>query len=206
VSDDIRAILERMAALEADLTPVGVKHGLNKQQRGVPQLPALFKPKHITVLKNKTDPEHPMKNYFVGDSEENLKQPVEEGAMEEDVLSKVKKGLTDYLKSIEDEIRGDSDLKDRRPDTRELRGKDDKVKDHELVVAVSHPVKTHTMEDGSSCEIHGDEKNGFIIRRGDRELPTRFESLEEANMALEMFLARRPRQVADVVADYVDEA
>lgn len=206
MSDDIRVILERMAALEADLTPVGVKQGLNKQQRGVPQLPALFKPKHISVLTNKTDPQHPMKNYFVGDSEENTKQPVEEGAVEEDVLSKVKKGLTDYLKSIEDEIRGDTDLKDRKPDTRELRGKDDKAKDHELVVTVSHPVKTHTMEDGSSCEIHGDEKNGFVIRRGHRELPTRFGSLDEANMALEMFLARRPRPMVDATDDYVDEA
>lgn len=206
MSDDIRVILERMAALEADLTPVGVKHGLNKQQRGVPQLPALFKPKHISVLTNPTDPQHPMKNYFVGASKENNKEPVEEGAVEEDVLSKVKKGLTDYLKSIEDEIRGDSDLKDRKPDTRELRGKDEKKKDHELMVSASHPVKTHTMEDGSNCEIHGDEKNGFVIRRGHRELPTRFESLDEATMALEMFLARRPRPVVDATDDYVDEA
>jgi hypothetical protein len=191
-----------MSALEAELTPVGVKHGLNKQQRSVPQLPALFKPKHITVLKNKTNPEHPMKNYFVGDDEENTKQPVEESAMEEDVLSKVKKGLTDYLKSIEDEIRSDSDLKDRKPDTRELRGKNDKRKDLDL--HISHPIKSITLENGRVCEIHGNEKQGFTVRHGSKESTSRFKKLEEVEIALELYNSRLRKN--QVTADYIEEA
>ena len=45
MSNDIRDILARLDVLENQLTPTGVKHGLNPQQKSVPQLPALFKPK-----------------------------------------------------------------------------------------------------------------------------------------------------------------
>jgi hypothetical protein len=50
----------------SSLTPAVVKTGLNKQQKKVPQLPSLFKPKNINVLGSKTDPQHPTKNFFVG--------------------------------------------------------------------------------------------------------------------------------------------
>ena len=68
MSNDIRDIVERLAMLEGRITPTTVKHGLNPQQKSVKQLPALFKPKHISVLTAKTDPEHPMHDYMVGDS------------------------------------------------------------------------------------------------------------------------------------------
>ena len=45
------------------------------------------------------------------------------------------------------------------------------------------------MHDGKICEIHGDEHTGFEIRHGNRQLPTRFKNLEQAEMALEMFKA-----------------
>ena len=78
MSDDIRSILERMSMLEASISPETVKSGLEAQQRGVPELPALFKPKNIsTVLTARTDPKHPMAGYEVGESAE----------MAEDVLS-----------------------------------------------------------------------------------------------------------------------
>jgi len=55
-------------------------------------------------------------------------------------------------------------------------------------------------------EIHGDERDGFTIKRAGRELPTRFKSLEEAEIALEMFKAhRRARFDAEQGADYVEE-
>ena len=69
MSNDIRDILARLDVLETQLTPTGVKHGLNPQQKSVPQLPALFKPKKISVLGAKTDPKHPMHGYMVGASE-----------------------------------------------------------------------------------------------------------------------------------------
>jgi hypothetical protein len=135
MSNDIRDIIERLAILEGRITPTTVKHGLNPQQKEVPQLPALFKPKHISVLNNKTDPEHPMAGYMVGasestDEEEADKEIVEEAqANEEKLLDKVKKSLLDYLGSIEDKYQ-DADIKEKKKDDRDL-GK--KAADKDLV-------------------------------------------------------------------------
>ena len=49
-----------------------------------------------------------------------------------------------------------------------------------------------------------DDHSGFAIRHGNRQLPTRFKNLEEAELALEMFNIRRRRR--DEAADYIDEA
>jgi hypothetical protein len=64
-------------------------------------------------------------------------------------------------------------------------------------------VKTVANESGL-WEMHGDEPGGFEIRRAGRSLPTRFKTLDEAEMALEMFNARQRRR--DETADYIDEA
>ena len=69
MSDPIHSILQRLALIEGKTTPAAVQHGLNPQQKSVPQLPALFRPKDISpVLKSKKDPKHPMSGYMVGDS------------------------------------------------------------------------------------------------------------------------------------------
>ena len=73
------------------------------------------------------------------------------------------------------------------------------------------PVKTMNIEldemGGSVLvEIHGDERDGFCIKRAGRELPTRFKSLADAEMALEMFNARRKAKLAaEQSADYIEE-
>lgn len=130
--NDIRSILERLQLLEGNITPTNVKSGLNAQQKSVPQLPALFKPKHISVLKSKMDPQHPMKGYAVG----NESRINEDSAVEEDVLSTVKKGLTDYLKQIEDEIekKKDGDLA-AKPLSKDVQAK--KKSDSDLKVKVT---------------------------------------------------------------------
>ena len=77
--------------------------------------------------------------------------------------------------------------------------------------AESAPVKTVDVpleEMGGSVlvEIHGDERSGFKIKRAGRELPTVFASLEEAEMALEMFNVRRAAKLkAEQSADYIEE-
>ena len=48
--NDIYSIVERLAILEGRITPSTVKHGLNSQQRSVPQMPALFRPKTQKIL------------------------------------------------------------------------------------------------------------------------------------------------------------
>jgi hypothetical protein len=52
--------------------------------------------------------------------------------------------------------------------------------------------------------MHGDEQSGFEIRRAGRCLPTRFNTLDEAELALEMFAHRQRHR--DEAADYIDEA
>ena len=48
MTDPIYRIIERLALIEGKITPTNVRHGLNKQQQGVPQLPALLKPRNIS--------------------------------------------------------------------------------------------------------------------------------------------------------------
>lgn len=232
MSNDIRDIIERLAILEGRVTPTTVKSGLNPQQKSVPQLPALFKPKHISVLGAKKDPEHPMHDYAVGasESDESEEDVLEEAKVEEEkLLDKVKKSLTDYLTSVADQYRDDSiskkakdrDLGERSKDkdlvTKELEEDPTQeepantdltptqpVIDPTYSEPAAGPIKTMTMEDGRICEIHGSERSGFEIRHGNRSLKTRFRNLDEAEMAFEMFCSRMKQQ--DQSADYIDEA
>jgi hypothetical protein len=114
MSNDIRDILSRLTALEGKLTPTTIKKGLNPQQDSVPQMPALFKPKKISVLGSNTDPEHPAKGYAVGSNEsaEPAANKLAEtmASIEEDMLSKVKKDLTTYLDKLEQKVKSDPDL------------------------------------------------------------------------------------------------
>jgi len=232
MSNDIRDIIERLAILEGRVTPTTVKSGLNPQQKSVPQLPALFKPKHISVLGAKEDPEHPMHGYAVGasESEESEEEMLEETKVEEEkLLDKVKKSLTDYLTSVADQYKDDSiskkakdrDLGERAADkdlvakeldedpTQEEPANTDEVPTAPVVdPTYSEPapgaVKTYTMEDGRVCEIHGDEATGFAIRHGNRSMPSRFKTIDEASLALEMYQARcRANNQSN---DYIDEA
>jgi hypothetical protein len=109
MSNDIRSILDRLATVEGRLSPA---------QQKVPQLPALFKPRHIRALGSKTDPAHPMDGYMVGDSVEPKKTALEEAMaeIEEDMISKVKKDLTTYLDKLEKKVAVSRDLKDKAVD------------------------------------------------------------------------------------------
>ena len=306
--NDIYSIVERLAILEGRITPASVKHGLNPQQRSVPQMPALFKPKTQKILGGNPDTKNPMSGYMVGDDVENDKKSVEE-----DVLDQVKSSLVDYLKSVEEKYK-DSNLKSKVKVDRDLGKKDHrdrdliaKIKDavseeqvaegqrlhvgdpitvtgpnefegktgeiaefspsgkfvvvnlynhgehsmhlsdveyneyadddadefgqpgseffdeeSEVAAALSgtipaaqpagepgvsmkesQPVKTVTNECGL-WEVHGNEPTGFEIRHGNRAMRSRFKTIEEAEMALEMFAARRAKQ--DESADYIEEA
>ena len=78
--NDIYNIVERLAILEGRITPTNVKHGLNKQQKSVPQLPALFKPgKGGPILGGNPNKPAVTKGYFVGaESEEKEEEALEE--------------------------------------------------------------------------------------------------------------------------------
>jgi hypothetical protein len=52
-------------------------------------------------------------------------------------------------------------------------------------------------------ECYGDQAQGFELRRNGRSLPTRFNQLEHADMAVRLFQKRRERE--DLAQDYIDE-
>jgi hypothetical protein len=228
MSNDIRSILDRLATVEGKLSPA---------QQKVPQLPALFKPRHIRALGAKTDPAHPMDGYMVGDSIEPTKTALEEAMaeIEEDMLSKVKKDLTQYLDKLEKRVRVDRDLKDKAVDAVEKGQAEEEVEEEidtdpaamhgpsdpgdtevahaaELDVAdklsaPQAPVATFEMADGTSIECHGDDNSGYEIRNGERALPSRFRSLDDAGMAVKLYQARKRQQQPeqDPSQDYIEE-
>ena len=107
MTDPIYRIIERLALIEGKITPVNVKHGLNKQQQGVPQLPALLKPRNISpTLTKKPYQAHPLDGYMVG--ENSLAEAMQE--VEEDMVSRVKGQFRDYLEKLEKENKLDSHL------------------------------------------------------------------------------------------------
>jgi hypothetical protein len=138
------------------------------------------------------------------------------------VLEKVKSSFQVFIKLAEQSI--DKELQQKKKEDTDLKSKN--RKDWDLTVKAtpvaedptqeepaqpamvvvsteSAPVKTMTLKDGMICEIHGNERDGFEIRRGDRSLPTRFKDIAQAEMALEMFMARQ--QLKDESQDYLDE-
>jgi len=129
MSNDIRSILDRLATVEGRLSPA---------QQKVPQLPALFKPKHIRALGAKTDPAHPMDGYMVGDSAEPRRTALEEAMaeIEEDMISKVKQDLTQYLDRLEKKVSVNRDLKDKAKDAVKRGRAEEEI---EEVDAVSNP-------------------------------------------------------------------
>lgn len=186
------------------------------------------------TLSKKPYQKHPMDGWLVGEDQEEEEEALEEAqANEEKLLDKVKKSFIDYLDSVEDAVakKKDRDIGQRPVDHGVMKKQ---IKDLDLIpraesaledatqeepagtdqtptaptenptYAESAPVKTVTMEDGRMCEIHGDEHSGFEIRHGNRRLPSRFRNLDEAEMAIEMYRARRARALG--TADYLDEA
>lgn len=209
---------------------------LNQQQRSVPQLPATFRPKKISVLNNPTDPRHPMTGYAVGANEsagredpydqgwytghragqdetacpykpgtaehaqwmagyeEAQAQPrhydesIKEDITKEDIISKLKDRLGDYLSDISKEIKKDPDLIDKLA----TKAPSDQM---------GPPVKTVTTYDGHEIQIHGNEDDGFRISIKNKTANSKFKNLDEAVMACEMYCAQRRGS-----QDYLDEA
>lgn len=242
MSDDIYRIVERLAILEGRITPTTVKQGLNPQQQSVKQLPALFKPRDISPTLSKPPyQKHPMDGWLVGEGkicekcdcdpcECDDEKIVEAQANEEKLLDKVKKSFIDYLDSVEDRVKKDTDLKDKKSEDTDLKKKE--KKDRDLVAKIKEDpteldpantdevptapvvnptysvqspgaVKTMTMEDGRVCEIHGTEADGFEIRHGNRTLKSRFKNIDQAQLALEMYMSRCRQR--DQSADYLEE-
>jgi hypothetical protein len=229
MNDDIAKILDRLRVIESDLTPVSVKHGLNKQQKSVPQLPALFKPENISpVLGNDTQKKPLGKNMF-GDSMKSSALARHMSEIDEDMLSRVRHDLgqyLDYLEAKKDDELDDKKKRLERQAVEKVQDKNPAKPDHQdeyseteepmlsgtaMMTPVSvgesnEPVKIIALKDGSCLECWGDSDQGFEIRHAGRVLPSRFRSLDEAEMAVEMFQAHRRSLPQDPSEDYLEEA
>jgi hypothetical protein len=229
MSHDIRDILAKITAIESRLTPVAVKRGLNPQQQSVDQLPALFKPKSASpALSGAYSVRNATRGYMVGEEDDQddqslsqVKKSLQEQMVEieEDMLSRIKKDLTVYLDRLEKTQRIDRELKDKAVDAVE-RGQaeedaveEDPTAQDSMVTAPPAPVqdptlpesaavKTFEIDSGITLEAFGDEQQGFGIRRGQRVLRTKFPSLDQAEIAVELFRGRRQ---ADSNQDYLEE-
>ena len=229
MNDDIGKILNRLRMIESDVTPVSVKHGLNPQQKSVPQLPALFKPDNISpVLTNQTQ-KKPLGKNMVGDSKEPVAFARHMSEIDEDMLSRVKQDLGQYLDYLE--AKKDNEIEDKKKHLTQQAAK--KVQDRNpakpgdqqeydeteepmlsgtammspvSVGECNEPVKIIALEDGTCLECWGNDDSGFEIRHGGRVLPSRFGTLDEAEMAVEMFRAHRRGLPQDPSDDYLEEA
>ena len=116
MNDDISKILDRLRVIESDTTPVSVKHGLNKQQKSVPQLPALFKPENVSPVLGGRQ-KKPFGNHMVGDSKIPTRSALAEqmAEIDEDMLSRVRQDLTHYLDYLE--AKKDDHIKDKKKRT-----------------------------------------------------------------------------------------
>ena len=230
MTDPIYRIIERLALIEGKTTPVSVRHGLNKQQQGVPQLPALLKPRNISpTLTKKPYQAHPLDGYMVG--ENALAEAMQE--VEEDMVSRVKGQFRDYLEKLEKENKLDSHLVNKAKHDLDI-GDDKEVDEatwdadvapvgdpadtevahgleNDIATSVSQPTaplgespaRTYTLEDGTCLEAYGDDESGYEVRHGERSLPTRFPRIDHADMAVKLFQKRRQKQ--DLSQDYIEE-
>ena len=227
MNHDIAKILDRLRMIESDLTPVSVKHGLNRQQKSVPQLPALFKPENISpVLTNQTQ-KKPLGKNMVGDSKEPSALARHMSEIDEDMLSRVKQDLGQYLDYLE--RRKDDDIEDKKKHLERQAAK--KVQDKNpakpgdqdeyseteepmlsgtaqmtpVSVGECNYVKTIALEDGAEFECWEHPERGIEIRHSGRVLPSRFRSMADAEMAVNMFGAHRKHQPQDPSSDYLEE-
>ena len=227
MNHDIAKILDRLRVIESDVTPVSVRHGLNKQQKSVPQLPALFKPENISPVLGSNTQKKPLGKNMVGDSMNAGALARHMSEIDEDMLSRVKQDLGQYLDYLEAKKDDDIDNKkkrlvrqaaqqvqDRNP--AKAGNQDEYSETQEPMLsgtAMMSPVsvgestlaKTFTMEDGTCLECYGDDDQGFEIRLGDRVLPSRFRSMADAEMAVNMFQAHRGGRPQDSSDDYLEE-
>ena len=226
MSDDIAKILARLAVIESEITPSKLGQTLNRQQKSVPQLPALFKPENVSpVLGGKQ--KKPFGKYMVGDSKEPVALARRMSEIDEDMLSRVKQDLGQYLDYLE--AKKDNDIEDKKK--RLTQQAAEKVQDKNpakpgdqdeydeteepmlsgtaqmspVSVGECNYVKTIALEDGAEFECWEHPESGIEIRHGGRVLPSRFRSMADADMAVNMFGAHRRGQPQDPSSDYLEE-
>jgi hypothetical protein len=144
----------------------------------VRQLPALFQPQDTSPqLAGPYPGKNATRGYLVGEDED----------VREDSLQQQRRRISDYLQDVANAIKTDGD-----------------IMDPVLVQDQLTPVKTIRTDDGHEIKIVGNEDDGFRVSIRDRQGHTRFNNLDEAVMACEMYCARRRQRRSS--QDYIEEA
>ena len=233
MSDSLHSIIEKLAILEGRISPASEPVAETKQKK--PALFNNLKKKDesaIPMVGGVEFAEGEMKEDILGKVKASLADYLqaaeEEIKQDKDLLAKKKQDLDLKKKELKDldlqakelkvkdsagELELDEEPNQAPPTGEAPAGLTDPTyaQGGTSTYAESAPVKTvnvELQEMGGSVlvEIHGDEREGFTIRRAGRELPTRFKSLEECEIALEMFMARRKaQQELEQSADYLEE-
>jgi len=186
---------------------------------------AEFKPEEISPVLGEPEKDHPMRGKLVGEAEEEIEVPTEDGITMQDIRllagegklstetmqkaieiirkqrkDKVKETVTteDSLSDIKKRLSDYlQDIKTAAPvDDRELSKKNDPD-------TLGPAIKTITTADGKKIKIHGNEDDGFRLKINDRVHSAQFRSFDEAQMACETYVAKRKRATED--QDYVEE-
>lgn len=209
MSTDIASILRKFEQLnESNVTSEA------KISPAAPKLPALFKPAKISPVIGTKEKQHPMHRYFVGDDVQMdvAQTPLEEMMhdVEEDMLARVRQDLNDYLDQLAAEKHAKQELHGKAVDDVEDLNPSKPGKQHSHMpepesAVLESPVKCIEMDSGHSCNIYGDESRGFEVGRGAKRLKTRFKTLEDAEVAVELWKGHRAQRHQDDDQDYVEE-
>jgi hypothetical protein len=178
------------------------------------------------VLTNQSQ-KKPMGKNMVGDSMKSSALARHMSEIDEDMLTRVKQDLGQYLDYLE--RKKDDDIEDKkkhleRQATKKVQDKNPaKPGDQQEYDETEEPmmsgtammtpvsvgecnyVKTIALEDGAEFECWEHPDSNIEIRHGGRVLPSRFRSMADADMAVNMFGAHRRHQPQDPSSDYLEE-
>ena len=232
MSNDIRSILDRLATVEGRLSPAQQKvpqlPALFKPQH-IRALGSKTDPAHPMdgyMVGDSVEPTKTALEEAMAEIEEDMLSKVKKDlttyldklekkvAVSRDLKDKaqdaVQKGQAE--EEVEEEIdtdpaamQGPSDPLDTETAHNIELGVADKLNAPQAPQA---PQATFEMADGIALECWGDDDQGYELRHGEKRLPSRFRSLDDAGMAVKLYQARKRQQQRpeqDPSQDYIEE-
>jgi hypothetical protein len=136
----------------------------------------------IAALKRRRD--SAANNTAMESARRSIEQKLSEQMAAEDVLGAAKRRLGDYLDQQKQRALRHAEKMPGRVAPQDVLG---------------NPVKKIDLGNGKILMVHGNEDDGFRIHLGQQVMPTRFATLEEAELALHIYEARKQTTAGHVV-------
>ncbi len=173
--DQIKQHFQKQGRTVTDIdVDYAVRSELGEEKPRFVGVPA--RPQPAPTGATKTLPPAPGRPGMVGgprDQQRDVERDLARRMAAEDVLGDVKRRLGDVLKQREQQRAARMPVKQMPQDV------------------LGDPVKRIDLGDGNILMIHGNEDDGFRIHLGQRVMPTRFATMEQAEIATRMFEAKR---------------